>query len=712
LNCKKNSGWASNVFEVKKVFIEKTPQENADWAFARNSRALLRNSIAEFSISTYSANASNFTSPNRDYPYEGLSALINGENWKFLDAVGFSLTRKSETLKLTPKNVLIFPYKAIYCYQIGEGKQEGELIVEYYLLRLNKIANLNISFKIKGLKQTELRLLVEPYVDIRHMYLSSIPSGHQVEELPNGISISREGKTLLILSKNPLVKKPALRTQNWKYKLGSGGREFIDGQLCFTSEERPLFVPGYLELSFIKNGVSLQFQCMATKKPRNQIELKEHDEKTFIAKLTRIQKPFLHQLKRAEAFGTGNQLALQGRLLALIEGFDFETSEIRGPDAGAFWFRNMWFRDLFLGIHANFDIYYLTKKAYVKSILLSTFKLMKHGLVPNKLSEKKDYGIDYSSADATLLCFLCSLEYLKRTPDKILQAELKLAVKSFLQSLSLGNVRLENFLLKTPANFSWIDSKYPAKFFGSDCQVPCRIPFSWAEQLAASSQNYEELSVRLYSPRYYLVEINALWIRFLKDFQNLFPASEFETLESNASINFKSFFFSDTMTSIIDDSYNKSDELCSASIYSASLLPELFSHEEAAELIKRFETSLVYRNRKLFGVLTRNTPNRIFLGDPDYHGAVIWPRESIDLFKILHRIHDSRAKELLESNLEHQMEEGAIFYNHELFALPEGPNPSPCATSYSPVPVRNPAQFWSQWVQPYFDYLEKEKRPD
>jgi hypothetical protein len=175
-------------------------------------------------------------------------------------------------------------------------------------------------------------------------------------------------------------------------------------------------------------------------------------------------------------------------------------------------------------------------------------------------------------------------------------------------------------------------------------------------------------------------------------------------MEAAASLNFKSFFFSDNACDMVDLGFEKSDMHCSASIYSAALVPELFSDEEISKLISKFETSLVYRKRKLFGMLVRNSNHRIFLGDDEYHEAVIWPRESPGLFRLLTRIKDSRAPEILESNLEHQMEEGAMFYSHELFSLPEGENSAPNADLLSPVPVRNPAQFWSQWVAPYLDY--------
>ncbi|MFH0971476.1 MAG: amylo-alpha-1,6-glucosidase [Candidatus Micrarchaeota archaeon] len=692
------------MFEVKQVFIEKPAAENPDWGFGRNCRVLLRTSKAEFSQSVFSVQLGEFMMPNRDYPYEGLCAISDGENWKFLDSLAFCLKRNGENLRLQQKSVKIFPWKSAYSYSISDGA--GELHVEYYLFRQCKLPILDISFSLKNFKSEDMVLQFEPLVDIRHMYSASFPDEHSAQNFGGGICVQREGKQLFILSKTLATLNFSPRKQDWNYKLGNGSREYRHSALRFCPDSRTLFAPGVFDLTFNKSTASLQLFCVSDGKSKPSLELKNHDEKTFLAKLSRLQKPYAAQLKKLEHIGKFYRLALQGRLFNLVESFDLETPRLHGPDAGSMWFRNIWFRDVFQGIYDNFDIYFKEEKAYLKALISTALKLQKNGLIPNKLPESKEDAVDYSSADATLLCFLCSLEYLKRSDDRTISRQFKEAVKLYLQSLVSGNIRLENYLLKTSAHHSWTDSKYPAKFFNIESMIPARLPLSWAERVAVECKDYEEFAFKIYSPAYYLVEINALWIRFLKDFNYLYPSKEFEAMEANASINFKSFFFSDSPCSLMDEAFLKTTELSSTSIYSAALLPELFSDEELKLLLSKFEPLLVYRNRKLFGILTRNTHNRIYLNDFDYHSAVIWPRESVPLFKLLHRLQDPRTQEILESNLEHQMEEGAIFFNHELFALPEGPNPAPSQFSYSPVPVKNPAQFWSQWVQPYFDYLK------
>jgi hypothetical protein len=100
--------------------------------------------------------------------------------------------------------------------------------------------------------------------------------------------------------------------------------------------------------------------------------------------------------------------------------------------------------------------------------------------------------------------------------------------------------------------------------------------------------------------------------------------------------------------------------------------------------------------------MTRDVKDKIYLNDNQYHGAVVWPRDTPYLIKYLKLIGERRmVREILESNLDHQMGEGAIFYCNELFSLPEGKNPSPTETKNYPVPVKNPIQLWSHFCDDY-----------
>jgi glycogen debranching enzyme len=71
---------------------------------------------------------------------------------------------------------------------------------------------------------------------------------------------------------------------------------------------------------------------------------------------------------------------------------------------------------------------------------------------------------------------------------------------------------------------------------------------------------------------------------------------------------------------------------------------------------------------------------------PSNHECVVWPRDAPYLIRLLRRNREERlVKEIIRSNLNHQMKEGFLFYNSELFSQDNGI-----------VPVKNLVQFWSQ----------------
>jgi glycogen debranching enzyme len=121
----------------------------------------------------------------------------------------------------------------------------------------------------------------------------------------------------------------------------------------------------------------------------------------------------------------------------------------------------------------------------------------------------------------------------------------------------------------------------------------------------------------------------------------------------------------------------------------------IFSTQERDQFIERIKANLlVERNGLPFGILVKRSPKRTYYGDEEYHEAVVWPRDTPYLIRLLRQ---QGAREsvtvqgLLQSNLAHQMEEGFVFYHSELFSPDNG----------AMTPVKNPVQFWSQWVDPF-----------
>src|SRR5215210_2126813 len=100
--------------------------ELPDWGYARNPRAVLMSTSAEWSQSVYSCSfesqGKRLIAPNRDYPYEGLLAHQDGENWKFIDCIGLGLRDgDGRYLPLAPEPgssaVVLDPWQVTYAYR-------------------------------------------------------------------------------------------------------------------------------------------------------------------------------------------------------------------------------------------------------------------------------------------------------------------------------------------------------------------------------------------------------------------------------------------------------------------------------------------------------------------------------------------------------------------------------------------------------------------
>jgi hypothetical protein len=100
-----------------------------------------------------------------------------------------------------------------------------------------------------------------------------------------------------------------------------------------------------------------------------------------------------------------------------------------------------------------------------------------------------------------------------------------------------------------------------------------------------------------------------------------------------------------------------------------------------------------------FGIVVKDSPRGVYLGDAEYHEGVVWPRDTPYLIRLLRLTGDTvTAEALLASNLRHQMEEGFVFYNQELFSCDRDRD-----HDRGLVPVKDPVQWWSQWVDPYLE---------
>ncbi|MCD6415001.1 MAG: hypothetical protein J7L23_05250 [Candidatus Diapherotrites archaeon] len=654
------------------------PRENPDWAYARNLQTVLKNINGTWSQSVYSVNLNGFLAPNRDYPHQGLTAMMDGENWKFLDAIFL----RDENSKLKPDKVVVNPWKVVYKY----SSRDAKLSVGYYIFS-DKREGLSAKVEFKSTKPIDLK--VKPLVDIRPINSQSMH--HKTKLKGNTAIATNSGKSIAMRfnGEASLLMEPI----SWWYKLGSGFREETPSGIRFTGETREPMFP--VEFTSYGKKFSLLLACDKTKLVEKRLKrtLKMREPKSRLPNAPTT----LRDSKLTDA--------LRARLYCM-KGFDTMVNGVKMPAAGDYWFKKVYFRDVFEGLYNNIHVLIKTRgKSYIRDILKLALSLQdkKTGRIPNT------YPNDYNSCDATTLCFMVVGEYLKETKDRSLARtalkHLNLAVKSFSKTKPALNgppVIREDKLLSCVPWHSWTDVRTTVNVSGEEIPlIPKRIPPDWLEIFQRDKKDiYKECN----SPRYLLPEINAQWVKMLEAgvYMSKLAGGKSPGIYEEASSSFiKNFWTNDFIPNIIATDGKTDTTPTSMGLVASVISTDLLGLSRLKRMEKQLKKLLVYRNGKLFGMLVKDSKEKVYLNDSQYQEAVIWPRDTPYLVKYMLLVGKKKAaQELLENQLEHQMEEGAIFYNHELFSLPEGTNSLKGGTK-NPVPVKNPIQYWSQFVEPF-----------
>ncbi len=287
---------------------------------------------------------------------------------------------------------------------------------------------------------------------------------------------------------------------------------------------------------------------------------------------------------------------------------------------------------------------------------------------------------------------------LQQTPNPALRKTLLSASADFLAALEKrGHVDATTSLLKSTAHASWIDSRIARSHGGQTLSVPTRLPSTWVDGLC-SRHSFDALRLHLEQPHYFLAELNALWLVFLENLYACQPSAAMEQTKATAQSHFKSLFFTPGLApaGLVDELGNRSETEVASVLQAAALLPSLFSDAEVEALYQFAQPHFLDRQGKLMGVLVMVADGIPYYDDAQYHRGVSWPKTNPYLYRLLVRLRKTpQAHGLLESMLDHQQSEGAVFFSHELFSAENGG-----------TPVKNPAQLFSQYVQPYYDALE------
>jgi hypothetical protein len=512
-------------------------------------------------------------------------------------------------------------------------------------------------------------LIIKPLVDIRNVLSNS--NLEQMETRINDDSlIACSGKNKISFYVNDSSVLADKQIMDWRYKLGSGFRESTSDGIRFISEyARPAFIGEIHKRISGNEKVSLLINCN-----RKDSDFDENEEKLHVNNVIKkfnCKKEVLARIISLDSFGV------------------FED-DIIIPEAGDFWFRKVWLRDLLEALINSFQTFVKLDSKRVTAIMEWLLKQqdVKTGRFPN-------FKNDYNSVDTSLLFFIFAEKYLNHFKDKAKEKRvaesLNLIIKRFSESKMEvnGPPVIQNYLLYCLPWHSWTDSRVP--FMGK--LMSTRIPLEWIKQ-----DNLEEMCKPVLLP-----EINALFIRTLKTAE--YMGKDIGNFYRNAVEKYKKFFQNnDFLYSIVIHDKKDSTETSMALVSAVLLYDIVFDKKDLERMWPYVEKLLVRRNGKLFGILCRNSRDKIYYNDYQYHGAVVWPRDTPYLIKYLKIIgREDLVKEILDSNLEHQTDEGAVFYCNELLSLPEGRNPSPTQTSNKPIPVKNPMQLWSQFCDDYLN---------
>ena len=555
-------------------FLTLPSAEDPDWGYARNKRSVLMVPSAEWIQSIYSCtvelNGKTWVIPNRDFPYEGLLVYQDGENWKTIDCVALALRhRNGQSIPFIEepayRAVKLSPWSTTYAYRIPASSIRGDLqgeipfFVSYYL---NSEADpefvtgcVELYFP-GGLVYggVEITPVVQPFVDLRHMYGSSDFGNYRVyvdedEGYRKRVHISSYNRTLTFYLSDvetTLFDTPEMLA--WQYKLGTGSREEVYNddiqrtQTVFKGEQKQVaaFFNCQISPSDDRKFVRLFFGCGLDHAPA-RFSLPDL-EGIFVRSRSKDREQF-RQMNRLFAFP--EHLPFKDAILARLIGMTKfkicirvggSDNYIRVPYAGAWWFKTPWYRDVFEGILNSFTALMRIpeEQANTKDIILLALREQDRvtGRVLNKISEYKHFERSYNTADGTLLCFVVAHTYIAETGDLDFALRMLPYVATMIAAFQGadpadglsrwvdGPPRVDEatgLLLSVPWH-SWIDTRSQSleqdgrRFEG----LPNRLSPRFIQGLYARTADKDSFGALLSSPNFFLPEINAQWITLLR----------------------------------------------------------------------------------------------------------------------------------------------------------------------------------------------------
>lgn len=709
------------------------PRENSDWDHARTRRLALRTRHAEWCQSVITGRESDgFYYHRTDYAYEGMLALIQGENWKTIDRIGFQVRWGTEVLELTSEPVSATPNWIVYRY----AHSQGHLTVRYQLLETpdHPISVLTASYAWEGsVPESGITLLLKPLFDLRHMFYYSDPESHRLESVDAQSLRVCNTRHLEISSDRPFHFHSERCVWDLSYRLGSGDREQVQGQVRFRREAFRGTALGYLNFALREPVTCMIAASCDSRLPQEAVAAVRAQHAALVRAEDEAYEAYARRFNE-------HSPEVVARVFVMARKYGMAGSVDLLPESGGWWFRTPCLRPVFAGLlHNHLTLTRLGHGAAMESVLKLALRYQdpETGRLPSRLPDHKADlaawqqhgrlpGEFYHGADALLLMFTWLSEYLPHLRDDSLFEGCYQTFKRAFYSFQAPEARPEvpvltetGLLLTQPAH-SWIHGRRTLVVDGLEVtDLPLRVDREWQIDLIRQLQDAQYAREHYQSPTFYLPEINAQWVRCLEVGMSLADRHGDEPLMRQVRVvydraiaNYKRIFWNSGvgfLYNLITKEGRPDPMVTSPGIEAVSLLgSRLFTRKELASVWATVESQLLVKREwkgrpAAFGVLAKDSSERIFYSDEQYHEAVCWPRETPHLLRILSELGERAViSELLATNLGHQMEEGVVFYANEILSLPEGDNPAPnLATGQDPVPVKNPMQWASLWCDPY-----------
>lgn len=190
------------------------PTEDLFGGGSRTRHVILKRRSASLSQSAFSCQVFEKVAPNRDYPYEGLFAMVGPDYWKFIDTIALGVQSNGRQLKLAPAEVKATPWSCEYSYE-ADGLAIRAM---YYLYKVNNGASGYMDVSIEGPGARSSKISFEPYFDVRFMYDQSAPENIQAGVSGDILTAMTGGPTVCLSATGSRYVRKG-RQIEWKYKL-------------------------------------------------------------------------------------------------------------------------------------------------------------------------------------------------------------------------------------------------------------------------------------------------------------------------------------------------------------------------------------------------------------------------------------------------------------------------------------------------------------